>query len=69
MLNYEQFIKLEDKNKVILLLNEVSNILDNYKYNTNHYIFNMDRLKTSISQSLGYVNMLIVDYFDTNEDK
>ena len=69
MLNYEQFIKLEDKNKVILLLNEVSNILDNYKYNTNHYISNMDRLKTSISQSLGYVNMLIVDYFDTDEDK
>ena len=69
MLNYTQFIKPEDKNKVILLLNEVDNILDKYKYNTNHYISNMDRLKTSVNQSLGYACMLIVDYSDTDKDK
>ena len=69
MLNHEQFIKPEDKNKVILSLNKISNILNKYKYNTNYYISNMDRLKTSISQSLGYANMLIADYSDTDEDK
>lgn len=69
MPNYEESIRLEDKNKVTLLLNEVSNILDKYKYNTNHYISNMDRLKFSIGQCLGYVNMLVVNYSDTNEDK
>lgn len=68
MLNHTSFIKSEDKNKVIILLNEVRNILDKYEYSL-IYTSNMDRLKTSVIQSIGYANMLLVDCSDIEEDK
>lgn len=68
MLNYMSFIKPEDKNKVITLLNEVRDILDRYEYSS-IYTNNMDRLKISVTQSIGFANMLLVDYSDTEEDK
>lgn len=69
MLNYEQFIKLEDKHKLCALLEEAENILNKYPYNRDRYISNMDRLKITVSQSIGYTSMLFVDYLDTDGDK
>lgn len=69
MLNYEQFVKPEDKCKLCALLEEVENILNKYPYSKYNYMSNMDRLKIVASQSISYTNMLLVDYSDTNEDK
>lgn len=69
MLNYEQFIKPEDKRKLCALLEEAENILNKYPYNRDSYTSNMDRLKITVSQSIGYTSMLFVDYSDTDEDK
>lgn len=69
MLNYEQFVKSDDKSRLYALLKEAEKILDKYPYSKSDYISNMDRLKTSVSQSIGYVNYLMIDYSDKNEDK
>ena len=69
MLNCEQFVKPEDKRKLCVLLEEVANILNKYPYTRDSYISNMDRLKITVSQSISYASILLVDYSDTDEDK